>query len=563
MSAAATSATEDEERRCASEAVRRCAAAAREWWLDQAPARGRVEQQRMRLIQDRLVRALLLDALKQHVLPPPPLPSSLQSKEVHPPSSPSRLPLPVSAGLALAAAALRIVARDGIAPTQEEDSDDALLRQVRQRLIANWASTVASTTPEAEARSAAHFERRALGRLWACWRAGAGERRRESMRMVAARGAWHSRELARAATTWMQAWARREERLQSAERAEALRVRRVVVQWVGVAKAQRRVHAMLASGEGRRRTSLLRHGWRLLIRWHAERRARLAAADAKRRTGALRTCWRRWQSRAASTAAAQGLLVNVSRALVCWRFWTSLIRCVLRRRRTQLIRCRAVCFHSRTLATQGWSRWAHDLVGVRTRDAQLKAVADPHHAASGAVRMARGLRYWWRCCMLIGEERAMRAAADAHFAAIGRTLLLQSVRRWSTLRGWRMKVRMASTRYLYFAWRRFVAAALGEHERSAAAAWQSDRAEGMRREWGLAAGIACWRVHARFQRAHRRRSLVAMQGPIKSRLALPLRHGLRRWREWWSEQRVARVAVEDELRSLLANGRKWAEALIL
>ena len=54
-----------------------------------------------------------------------------------------------------------------------------------------------------------------------------------------------------------------------------------------------------------------------------------------------------------------------------------------------------------------------------------------------------------------------------------------------------------------------------------------------------------------------------MQGPIKTRLALPLRHGLRRWRKWWSEQRVARVAVEDELRSLLANGRKWAEALIL
>ena len=151
MSAAATSATDDEERRCASEAVRRCAAAAREWWLDQAPARGRVEQQRMRLIQDRLVRALLLDALKQHVLPPPPQPSRLQPKEAYPPSSPSRLPLPVSAGLALAAAALRILARDGIAPTQEEDSDDVLMRHVRQRLIASWASTVASTTPEAEA----------------------------------------------------------------------------------------------------------------------------------------------------------------------------------------------------------------------------------------------------------------------------------------------------------------------------------------------------------------------------------------------------------------------------
>ena len=37
---------------------------------------------------------------------------------------------------------------------------------------------------------------------------------------------------------------------------------------------------------------------------------------------------------------------------------------------------------------------------------------------------------------------------------------------------------------------------------------------------------------------------------------------LHRWRSWWSSRRVKNAAVENELRELLAGGRKWADKLI-
>ena len=88
-----------------------------------------------------------------------------------------------------------------------------------------------------------------------------------------------------------------------------------------------------------------------------------------------------------------------------------------------------------------------------------------------------------------------------------------------------------------------------------------ERAISQWRRAALLASIARWSVRARFRRA-RRRAHVAMQEAARMRRVWDLRRGLRGWRAWWREKRVKHVAIETELRELLAGGKRWAQALI-
>ena len=166
------------------------AASGREWWLQQAPARGALEQRRMRLLQWRVVRVLYALALEQSQWAPAAAATAITSAAaaysgaaaaanlVPPARARSRAPpwLPTSTALALMGRALQLVVIGSggigcVCVGHHGDDGTWLWRRLSHFLVASWAASPMNAAGDARAL-AAHSEHAAAAskaRRWKEW----------------------------------------------------------------------------------------------------------------------------------------------------------------------------------------------------------------------------------------------------------------------------------------------------------------------------------------------------------------------------------------------------------
>ena len=526
----------------------------------------------------------------------------------------ARLPLSAEAAVALAARALGMLFAGGsgrcmvdgqpssapspppppLPPQQQPASaspqEERICRRVRQLLAASWACDVGTQKGDpAYTRGAQHYSDHEAAAALRRWRTTAeGWRARRQQRVAQEQlGAshWSSRALRSAAHGWMDVWVTEELLFQNHEKARSFRLGRVMRRIRAHARARIWVRHAHASATRHAVAACLRAGighWHRRVASCVERRAR---ADSQWRCSRQRNGLGLWKAFAQEIGSATKLMGSITRFFLGWRFLSAMSRCTRRERRRQLLRAIAALHLARATA----EAQAATLVQWRRRVREWSHKADAFRTADGHSSTRRR---WKRRIQM--RDSWVRWSVTAG----GRSKLLTAAHKWAAQR---LGAALA-------AWLLRLLPACVRGEPGVRLALRAD-------EWGCerrkADVLARWFVRVRFGRAAQRKAAFMCRAASHSR-ARSLRVGWDGWRGGWSfvvlarhtsalqckqadaywsalrreilynaitewstrsvyrlqkqKQREEAALLNErvqELRTVLAQGRKWAQKLVL
>ena len=399
---------------------------------------------------------------------------------------------------------------------------------------------------------------------------------------------WASRTLQAASRAWMDVWVTEELIFQAHEKARSFRLRRALKgRWLAFAEARLRVRNGSASAARHWMRSHLRLGlrrWVCGVTKHEQDGNRRAKAYTQWRRMRQREGFRVWVAASDERGAATRLLEGITRFLASWRLLAALSRCVRLKRTRLVLRATATLHLTRAHAEAqyaGLERW-RSLVLESSHKRAAFQTADGHFATR---------RRWKRLIELRSRWTRWRHVAGGHSKVVFAARVWRQQRLGASISAWRLRLQPACVR-----------GAPGTMLTTRADEWGRERRE--------ADGLARWRVRVRFAMTAQRTAAALAKAASRSR-SRALRLGWDVWRCGWSIAVLNRHAVAvhtrkadefltassraklsdamaewstrsvyrlqkqrqrkeaalldervKELRTVLAQGRKWAQKLV-